>query len=123
MILLARNRIGATFFVPLMLPVLSREKPVIMPWKDPVQAKIPTIRNGFMGAVYYGQRRSGDFYDFVRISPERILFGLFDVAGDLGQTRGIVFALQQQFRSAGVRLLEGENINEAERLLELWIEM
>jgi sigma-B regulation protein RsbU (phosphoserine phosphatase) len=106
-----------------MSTVLSSERPVIMPWKDPVQAKIPQIRDGYMGAVYYGQRRSGDFYDFVRPSPDRVLFGLFDVAGDLQQTREIVVALQQKFRSSGARLFEDANANETERLLELWIEI
>jgi phosphoserine phosphatase RsbU/P len=95
----------------------------MMPWKDPLQAKIPQIRDGYLGAVYYGQRRSGDFYDFVRPSAERVLFGLFDVAGDLKQTRDIVVALQQKFRSSGARLFEDADANETERLLELWIEV
>ena len=107
---------------PLMSTVLNHEKPVIMPWKDPLQAQIPQIRDGYMGAVYYGQRRSGDFYDFVRPTPDRVVFGLFDVAGDLHQTRAIVVALQQKFRSSGARLFENADTNEPECLVELWIE-
>lgn len=103
--------------------VLNQDKPVVLPWKDPLQAKIPQIRGGSLGAVYYGQRRSGDFYDFVRPGPDRVLFGLFDVAGDLQETRGIVVALQQKFRSFGAKLLEDADANETERLLELWIEI
>jgi phosphoserine phosphatase RsbU/P len=107
-----------------MATALNDERAALMPWKDPLQAKIPQIRDGFMGAVYYGQRRSGDFYDFLRVSPERVLFGLFDVAGDLlQQTRGIVFALQQKFRSSGAGLLEPSEANESESMLELWLEM
>jgi serine phosphatase RsbU (regulator of sigma subunit) len=106
-----------------MSTALNHERPVIMPWKDPLQAKIPQIRDGYLGAVYYGQRRSGDFYDFVRPTPDRVLFGLFDVAGDLKQTRDIVIALQQRFRSAGALLFEGADVNEPERLLALWIEI
>src|SRR5438552_11587401 len=111
------------FPCPLMSTVLNHERPVIMPWKDPLQAQIPQIRDGYMGAVYYGQRRSGDFYDFVRSSPHRVLFGLFDVAGDLQQTRPIVIALQQKFRDLGVQSLASESVNESEAILELWIEM
>ena len=103
--------------------VLSDDKPAMMPWKDPLQAKVPAIRDGYLGAVYYGQRRSGDFYDFVRSSPQRVLFGLFDVAGNLQQTRSIVVALQQKFRDSGARLLASETANESEAILELWIEM
>jgi len=103
--------------------VLNEEKPVILPWQDPLQAKVPEIRNGCMSAVYYGQRRSGDFYDFVHAAADRVLFGLFDVAGDLQQARTIVVALQQKFRGSGARLFTGEDVNEAERLVLLWIEL
>ena len=94
---------------------------VLMPWKDPLQAKIPEIRSGSMGAVYYGQRQSGDFYDFLQISPRRVLFGLFDVAGDLKLTRRIIVPLQEKFRSLGPQLLQADDTNESEALLELWI--
>jgi sigma-B regulation protein RsbU (phosphoserine phosphatase) len=106
-----------------MATLLNDERPAIMPWKDPLQANIPQIRDGYLGAVYYGQRRSGDFYDFVRPTPDRVLFGLFDVAGDLKQTRDIVIALQQKFRSSGAALFEDAEVNETERLVALWIEM
>jgi serine phosphatase RsbU (regulator of sigma subunit) len=94
-----------------------------MPWKDFIQATVPEIRNASFSAVYYGQRRSGDFYDFVSVAPYRVLFGLFDVAGELQQTRRIMFDLQRKFRSAGAKLLKGERANEPNSLLELWIEM
>jgi len=106
-----------------MPPVLNDDRPALMPWKDPLRARIPEIRDGYMAAVYYGQRRSGDFYDFLRISPPRVLFGLFDIAGDLEGTRGIAIALQQKFRSSGARLLESGDANDAESILDLWIEM
>src|SRR5258708_5461406 len=105
-----------------MAPVLTQRSP-LMPWKDPLQANIPQIRDGFMAAVYYGQRCSGDFYDFLRIGPERVLFGLFDVAGDLQRTRAIVVAIQQKFRSLGASLLESSEANESEAMLELWLEL
>ena len=94
-----------------------------MPWRDPLQATIPEIRSGSLGAVYYGQRRSGDFYDFVSVPPQRVLFGLFDVAGDLEQARKITANLQRKFRCVGAKLLEGEEANEPNSLLKLWIEM
>src|SRR5437867_4305820 len=106
-----------------MAPVLSDSRTTLMPWKDPLQAAIPQIRDGYMAAVYYGQRRSGDFYDFLRPGTQRVLFGLFDVAGDLRRTRPIVIALQQKFRAAGALLLESNDANESESMLELWLEM
>jgi serine phosphatase RsbU (regulator of sigma subunit) len=105
-----------------MAPVLN-QRSAVLPWKDPIQASIPQLRDGFMAAVYYGQRCSGDFYDFLRIGPERVLFGLFDVAGGLQQTRSIVVAIQEKFRSRGASLLEPSDTNEAEGILELWLEL
>jgi serine phosphatase RsbU (regulator of sigma subunit) len=106
-----------------MAPFASDEKTALMPWQDPLQAKIPSIRDGYVGAVYYGQRRCGDFYDFVSSAPHRVLFGLFDVAGKIEQTRPIVVALQKEFHGSGARLLTPEGTNESESMLELWIEM
>jgi serine phosphatase RsbU (regulator of sigma subunit) len=95
----------------------------IMPWKDPVQASIPQIREGALGAVYYGQRRSGDFYDFVRCSPERVLFGLFDVAGGLEQARPIMVAMQKKLRKLSAELLADHTNNEMEAMAEMWIRL
>jgi serine phosphatase RsbU (regulator of sigma subunit) len=99
----------------------ANASPALMPWKDPVQATIPEIRDGSMSAVYYGQRCSGDFYDFVRVNPQRVLFGLFDVAGLLQQTRKIVLAVQQEFRDLGTLLFQPSDANESESMLELWL--
>ncbi|HEX3740933.1 MAG TPA: PP2C family protein-serine/threonine phosphatase [Terriglobales bacterium] len=92
-----------------------------MPGKHPVQAIVPEIRNGSLSAVYYGQRRHGDFYDFVSVAPGKMLFGLFDVAGELQQARGVMVDLQRNFRNWGVKLLNNEHANETDSLIELWI--
>lgn len=89
--------------------------------EDPIRAIIPEIRNGELAALYYGQRRRGDFYDFARVSPARVLFGLFDIAGDLDSTRRIELPLQEQFRAAGSELLQDSDANESQAMMELWI--
>lgn len=94
-----------------------------IPCRDPLQACIPKVRGGDLGAVYYGQRLKGDFYDIVRVSDDRVLFGLFDVAGDLKETRPIVLVLQETFRRVGEERLHSHGSNETEAMLELWIEM
>lgn len=91
--------------------------------EDPARAIIPELRNGELAALYYGQRRRGDFYDFLRVSPARVLFGLFDIAGDLEQTRRIEIPLQDQFRFAGSELLQDAGANESQALMELWIRL
>lgn len=120
---LATPPFGVNFLVPNFMPPVLNPRSSPLPWIDPLQASIPQIRDGFMAAVYYGQRCSGDFYDFLRVGPERVLFGLFDVAGDLQRTRGVVVAIQQKFRSLGATLLQPDDANESEAMLELWIEL
>ena len=118
---LARLAFGAKFILPAMTKALH--VPAVLPWKDPVHANIPTIRDGELGAVYYGQRRSGDFFDFVRCTPDRVLFGLFDVAGDLDQARPIMVATQEKLRKLSADLLEQHSINEMEAMAKLWISL
>lgn len=105
------------------METLLNDAPALMPWKDPLQASIPRVRDGQLAAVYYGQRRSGDFYDFVRVNNDRVLFGLFDVAGDLLHTRPIMLAIQESLRRIGAALLNATDANEMEALAELWIQL
>jgi serine phosphatase RsbU (regulator of sigma subunit) len=90
---------------------------------QPVQAKIPDLKDAAFGAFYYGQRRAGDFYDFVPLNNGRVLFALLDVAGTLAQNRAIVCAVQGTFRTEGASLFEGDDINEAEAMIELCIRL
>lgn len=89
----------------------------------PVPASIPQLREGHLAAVYYGRRQSGDYYDFIRVNRDRVLLGIFDVAGDLARTRSVMLPLQEAFRSLGPQLFERTQINELERTQELWIEL
>ena len=51
------------------------------PPADPQHCDVPTLRGAEIAAVYYNQRVAGDFYEVLRVSPSRVLFGLLDVAG------------------------------------------
>ena len=101
----------------------AKDAACMMPWKDPDRASIPEIEGGLIDAIYYGQRCGGDFYDFLRVNPERIVFGLFDIAGKLEQCRAIVLAVQESFRSSGKSLFEPDEVNETEALLDLWLDI
>jgi serine phosphatase RsbU (regulator of sigma subunit) len=100
---------------------LSKSKP--QPVRYPVQAQVPELHQAELAAVYYGQRMGGDFYDFLRVNPTRVLFGLLDVAGRLEENHNIVNAAQQTFRTRGVELLSTEDINVADSMIELCLEL
>ncbi len=91
--------------------------------RQPVQAKVPELQDAQIAAVYYGQRQGGDFYDFIRVSPSRVLFGLLDAAGPLDNNREIVTAAQQTFRTLSAELFAGEEINESDAMTTLGIEL
>src|SRR5947209_2182868 len=43
---------------------------------EPVPVQFPKIEGAEIAANTYGARLAGDFYDSLRVGPERILFGL-----------------------------------------------
>jgi serine phosphatase RsbU (regulator of sigma subunit) len=79
----------------------------------------PKIEGADIAAVFVGKRVAGDFYDSVRVSPERVLFGLLDVAGRREDNRGILTAAQEIFRNFGTELFSRADLNESEAMTEL----
>jgi serine phosphatase RsbU (regulator of sigma subunit) len=93
------------------------------PVHDPVHSDIPELNGAELASVYYGRRMAGDFYDFIRVSPNRILFGLLDAAGGLAETRTVVAAAQHTFRTVGTELFARKDINEADAMMELCLQL
>ena len=93
------------------------------PRVDPRHTDVPTLRGAEVAAVYYNLRVAGDFYEFLRVGPSRVLFALLDLAGRRGDTREILIATQNTFRTQAPRLFAGEDFNEAEAIIELCHEL
>ena len=68
---------------------------------EPVPTVFPKIEGADIAAVFVGKRVAGDFYDSIRVSPERVLIGLLDVAGRREDNRSILIAAQDIFRTLG----------------------
>jgi phosphoserine phosphatase RsbU/P len=100
---------------------LVRKKP--LPHRDPMHAHFPEIQQASLAAVYYGQRMGGDFYDFLRVGPNRVMFGLLDVAGRAEENQSIVSAARDVFRSSGCELFCKEDVNEADAMMELCLRL
>lgn len=93
--------------------------PVAPPVIEPVPTIFPEIGGADIAAVFAGKRIAGDFYDAIRVSPERILFGLLDVAGRRHETRGFLVAAQEIFRKFGTELFSRSDINESDAMTQL----
>jgi serine phosphatase RsbU (regulator of sigma subunit) len=88
-----------------------------------VEAAVPELQQAQMAAVYYDERMGGDLYDFLRVSPTRVLFGLLDVAGRISENSHIVFAARDVFRAMGTELFSQEDVNEADAMVALCLEL
>jgi serine phosphatase RsbU (regulator of sigma subunit) len=86
---------------------------------EPVPTVFPVIGGADIAAVFVGRRIGGDFYDSIRVSSERVLIGLLDVAGRREQTRTLLAAAQQIFRATGPQLFSPADINESDAMTEL----
>jgi len=104
------------------LRALFKGKPDPRP-RDPVQAEVPKLRDADMAATYYDPRIGGDLYDFIRVHPDGVLFALLDVAGRVKENNYIVSAAQATFRKFGAALFAKEDINEAEAMIDLCVEL
>lgn len=107
-------------FARRLLMGISAQPEIPLP-REPVHANVPELMNAELAAVYYGQRMGGDFYDFVRVSPHRVLFGMLDMAGRVEENRLLLSAAQRTFRASGMDLFAAEDINESEAILRLCI--
>src|SRR5690242_4133228 len=90
---------------------------------EPVHSDAPELHGAAVAAAYYGHRIGGEFYDFVRVNPKRILFGLLDVAGRHADNHAIVEAAKQTFRKRGKELFADDEVNEADAMIELSLEI
>jgi len=86
---------------------------------EPVPTEFPEIPGAQMAAVFCDARVAGDFYDALRVSQDRVLFGLLDVAGRREDTRSILVSAQKIFRGMGAELFGRPDLNEAEAMTEL----
>ncbi len=94
-------------------------RPAPLPLTNPLHSDVPALRHAEIAAIYHGLRMAGDFYEFLRASPSRVLFGLFDIAGRREDTREILIAAQRTFRTIAPELFAEEDINEPVAMIEL----
>ena len=81
------------------------------------------LQQAQLAAASYGSRTGGDLHDYLRVNPSRVLFALLDVAGRLDQNRAIVSAAQSTLRSCAGQLLAKEDVNEADAMIEVCVQM
>ena len=90
---------------------------------EPTAAAVPQLQGAEIAAVFYAPRQGGDFYDFIRVSHDRVLFGLLDVAGRREDDQEILAAAQTTFRESGVELFADPGVNDPDAMFELCLRL
>jgi len=106
-----------------MCALFQSRMPEIVPAVEPVLGEFPKIYGAEIAATTYGKRVAGDFYDSLRVSPERILFGLLDVAGRRENNQLILTAAQKTFRTLGTELFSRPDVNESDAMVTLCLHL
>lgn len=99
------------------LPFQSRvETPVL---RKPAPSTPPKMQCSDLAALYRAARVGGDFFDFVQVGSERLIFALLDIAGKRDQALHIAAAVQETLRSLAPELFAAADLNEADAVTDL----
>src|ERR1700694_3276442 len=79
-----------------------------------LQGDSPALQGADLAVAYFSLRVGGDFHDFLRVSPQRFLFGLLDVAGKRETSGPVLEAAQACFRSSGEEGFAAPELNESD---------
>ncbi|MGH9532541.1 MAG: PP2C family protein-serine/threonine phosphatase [Terriglobales bacterium] len=91
--------------------------------RQPERATIPEVNGASVAAEYRPVRVGGDFYDFVQISPTRLVLVLLDIAGKREPAMDVAAAVQDAFRAKAAELFAPLDCNHSVVLDLLFIEM
>jgi hypothetical protein len=80
----------------------------------------PELRGAELGVAHLGN--TGVLYDFARVSHNRLVFGLLEVA-DRSQTTSIIAAAGATFRAQAAELFVSAEVNEADAMIELCLQI
>jgi len=86
-------------------------------------AEFPPLSGADIAGMVQGERVGGDLYHFLRANPQRVIFGLLDVAGRKEENHHIVTAARQTFQSLGCERFAQHDINEADVMMEFCLEL
>lgn len=76
-----------------------------------------------IAGMVHGEKVGGDFYHFLRANRCRVVFGLLDIAGSRDENYAIVEAARRTFQELGADRFAGEEINEADAMMEFCLEL
>lgn len=89
------------------------------PARRPTPAQVPQLATVDVAACYQSARVGGDYFEFVRVAPGRLLLVLLDVAGGAKEAMPVLAAVQDLLHKRGPELFRSDDVNEADAIAEL----
>ena len=89
----------------------------------PPQAWDSELLEGRLAIRSNHQPIGGDCHLFLRVSPTRVAFAIFDVAGRWPENQKVVDAVQSAFRSSAYAFFNRDELNEADAMVEICHEL
>lgn len=77
------------------------------------------MQSADLAALYRAARVGGDFFDFIQIGEDRLIFVLLDIAGKRDQALDIAAAVQDALRTKAPELFSAPDLNEADAVTDL----
>jgi serine phosphatase RsbU (regulator of sigma subunit) len=87
--------------------------------RKPAPTVPPSLPGSDLAALYRAARVGGDFFDFVQVGDDRLIFALIDIAGQREQAMNIAAAVQETLRSLSPELFGSADLNEADAVTDL----
>jgi serine phosphatase RsbU (regulator of sigma subunit) len=104
-------------FDPMRLPFQNRvEEPTL---RKPAPCVPPHLATSDLAALYRAARVGGDFFEFVQVGNDRLIFILLDIAGRRDQALHIAAAVQDTLRSLALEFFTATDLNECDAVTEL----
>jgi serine phosphatase RsbU (regulator of sigma subunit) len=89
----------------------------------PTCTEFPPLDGAEISAMVHGHRVGGDFYHFMRTTPQRVVFGLLDVAGQRTENQHIISATRTAFQEAATARFGDVDVNEADAMMEFCMDL
>jgi serine phosphatase RsbU (regulator of sigma subunit) len=99
------------------LPFQKTVEPVAL--RQPAPSEIPKLSSSDLAALYRAARVGGDFFEFVKVGDERLVFVLLDIAGRRDQAMDIAAGVQQMLRVEIPAIFRASDLNEADAVTDL----
>jgi len=99
------------------LPFQTRAEPVTL--RRPAPSIPPTMESSDLAALYRAARVGGDFFEFVQVGPDRMVFALLDIAGRREQALHVAASVQDAMRTLVPSLFGESDLNETDAITDL----